>query len=109
MDYGCVLVADEGLLNWKHRILFDFQRTENAKNPGSVNATYILTGVQKSYEANGTQDSQDRNGNETLQSSPFMDSSQPSHASSGVQRSSIILAREGDLDGNTFLPFPFSL
>ena len=64
-----------------------------------MNATYIIAGVPKTPESNGVQKDQDDD--ETMQSSPYMGSSQPNQetVSTTVPKSAIILAREEDLDG----------
>ena len=59
-------------------MLFDFHHRQNQKKPGSVHATYLITGSQASKpstQANGAHESSLDDGN--LQSSPFMSSSMP--------------------------------
>lgn len=83
------------------RMLFDFHRNENSKKPNSVNATYIITGVQKAPETpsttNGAQDSFDG----IPQSSPYISSSMPNQdvATDEIAMSSVVLVREEDLEG----------
>lgn len=90
-------------------MLYDFHRTENAKSPHSVNATYVITGIQKeepgngkaaSTAANGTQEN-DNDDDEMMQSSPYISSSMPNQdsTSQAVGKASIILVREEDFDG----------
>lgn len=84
-------------------MLYEFHRNENAKKPQSVNATYIITGVQhpppKKPVANGarTKDGDD----EVMQSSPFLSSSMPQQdaADEPIRTTSIILVREEDMEG----------
>lgn len=80
-------------------MLFDFHRTENAKKPKSVNATYLVTGTRKRQETslngNPSKDGED----EVMQSSPFMSSQvEPQDdAEDGPPVTSIVLVREEDL------------
>ncbi|KAL2000546.1 hypothetical protein VTN02DRAFT_2933 [Thermoascus thermophilus] len=84
------------------QMLYEFHRTENAKKPQSVNATYIIIGVQhpppKKPATNGThaKDGDD----EVMQSSPFLSSSMPQQdaADEPIRTTSIILVREEDMD-----------
>ncbi|RAL04176.1 uncharacterized protein BO80DRAFT_422538 [Aspergillus ibericus CBS 121593] len=85
------------------QMLYDFHQTENNKKPNSVNATYIITGVQKSPEltsaANGAQDSfYDNNG--IPPSSPYVSSSMPNQdaVTDEIAISSVLLVREEDLE-----------
>lgn len=87
-----------------YRILFEFHRTENAKQPGSVNATYVISGVQRPPEppaTNGHANDKD----EVMQSSPYLPSSMPNQddASDSIPIASIILAREEDLESKLCL------
>lgn len=96
-------------------MLYEFHRTENTKNPRSVNATYVVTGVQKELEeekgasvstANGANaDHEDED--EIMQSSPYISSSMPNQdaASRAVERASVTLVREEDLEGTFSLLF----
>lgn len=80
-------------------MLFEFHRTENAKKPQSVHATYVISGIQKPPEpptTNGHADEDD-----IMQSSPYLPSSMPNQdaVSDTLRIASIILAREEDLEG----------
>ncbi|KAJ5894694.1 hypothetical protein N7495_006385 [Penicillium taxi] len=84
--------------NRAKQILFEFHRNENAKTPQTVHATYVISGIQEQSTING-------NGNankddEVPPSSPYLPSSMPNQDSSSesVRISSIILAREEDLE-----------
>lgn len=86
-------------------MLYDFHHSENKKKPQSVHATYVITGIQKPQEilnANGahTENGGD-DGDDIMQSSPYMPSSMPNQDSvtDEVATTSIILAREEDLEG----------
>lgn len=93
-------------INDMYSILYDFHRTENAKRPGSVHATYVLTGIQKAPEnhptTNGhpTKDGRD-NDDDIMRSSPYLSSSMPQQDTlhEPVKTVSIILTREEDLAG----------
>lgn len=79
-------------------MLYDFHRTENAKKPQSVNATYLITGVRRPPEkstANGVKKDDD---DEVMQSSPFMSTMpQPEDIEKPIRTTSFVLAREEDL------------
>lgn len=84
------------------RMLFEFHRIQNGKKPGTVHATYLLSGTKRrteptvtnGYHILGDQDID-------MQSSPFMSSSmpQPEELQEEAQVQSIILAREEHLEG----------
>ncbi|KAL2856911.1 DNA polymerase subunit Cdc27 [Aspergillus pseudodeflectus] len=84
------------------QMLYDFHHAENAKKPRSVNATYILTGIQKAEDtangagANGTSG----DGDKVMPSSPYIPSSMPNQeaATDQVRISSVLLVREEDLE-----------
>ncbi|KAF9892459.1 hypothetical protein FE257_001568 [Aspergillus nanangensis] len=85
------------------QMLYDFHRNENDKKPGSVNATYVLTGVQNPPApsgANSTHVNGDDKGDDVMQSSPYMSSmpNQDDAASDLVPSTSILLVREEDLE-----------
>ncbi|KAL1851287.1 CDC27 protein [Paecilomyces lecythidis] len=86
-------------------MLYDFHRSENAKKPQSVNATYVITGVQKLPEKPATNGHAKDGEDDVMQSSPFMSSMpQPQEAEEEIRTTSMILAREEDLEDakNTF-------
>ncbi|PYI33987.1 hypothetical protein BP00DRAFT_365821 [Aspergillus indologenus CBS 114.80] len=84
------------------QMLYDFHHNENNKKPNSVNATYILTGVQKAPEpatsTNGFQSSADTD--DIPPSSPYISSSMPNQDGDAdeVAVSSVLLVREEDLE-----------
>lgn len=85
-------------------MLYEFHRNENAKKPGSVNATYVITGIQKPTDpapVNGTQTNGDEEDDQGMQSSPYLPSSMPNQDAVGgsMVTASIILVREEDLKG----------
>ncbi|KAJ5121524.1 uncharacterized protein N7515_009485 [Penicillium bovifimosum] len=82
----------------KH-LLFEFHRSENAKKPQTVHATYVISGFQKAPEpapTNGHADDED----ETMQSSPYLPSSMPNQDtdSASIRTAFIVLVREEDLE-----------
>ncbi|PYI04329.1 hypothetical protein BO78DRAFT_449936 [Aspergillus sclerotiicarbonarius CBS 121057] len=85
------------------QMLYDFHHNENNKKPNSVNATYIITGVQKTPEltsaANEAQDSFD-DSNGIPPSSPYVNSSMPNQdaVTDEIAISSVLLVREEDLE-----------
>lgn len=86
-------------------MLYDFHHNENNKKPNSVNATYIITGMQQPPEppatnGNVTHES-DADGDDIMQSSPYISSSVPNQDAviDSVAAASIILVREEDLEG----------
>lgn len=85
------------------RMLFEFHETQNSKKAGSVHAMYLLGGIPRALvESNGhRQDGEDVN----MQSSPYMSSSMPQEKDEDevIPQSRIILAREGDLEGEKAL------
>ncbi|KAJ5537035.1 hypothetical protein N7513_010221 [Penicillium frequentans] len=84
--------------NRAKQVLYEFHRNENAKKPKSVHATYVISGVQnpEPTTTNGHANDED----EVMQSSPYMPSSMPNQepVSLASRITSIILAREEDLD-----------
>ncbi|KAJ6096131.1 hypothetical protein N7486_006877 [Penicillium sp. IBT 16267x] len=84
--------------NRAKQVLYEFHRNENAKEPQSVHATYVISGVQnpEPTTTNGHANDED----EVMQSSPYMPSSMPNQetVSDASRITSIILAREEDLD-----------
>lgn len=84
-------------------MLYDFHHNENSKKPNSVNATYVITGVQHPPEPPATNgDAHESDGDDIMQSSPYISSSIPNQDASAdaATTSSIILVREEDLEGN---------
>lgn len=79
-------------------MLYDFHQHQNAKKPGTVHATYLVSGTKqpdnKATEA-GQKDGED----EYMQSSPFMSSSmpQPSEETGETSVLSVSLVREEEL------------
>lgn len=90
--------------NLAKQILYEFHHAENIKRPRSVDATYIITGAQKLEEgastsvANGIH--KDQGDDDVMPSSPYISSSLPNQDadSQAVQRASVILVREEDLN-----------
>lgn len=97
-----VYQLDTGNADFTKRMLYDFYQNENSKKPNSVNATYVITGVQHPPEPPATNgDTRESDGDDIMQSSPYISSSMPNQDTvADTITSSIILAREEDLEGN---------
>ena len=86
-------------------MLYEFHHSENAKKPSSVNATYVIAGIQKPPEPLPSKVAQtNKNGDdedEIMQSSPYLPSSMPNQDTTieTAATASIVLAREEDLEG----------
>jgi len=91
------------------RMLYDFHQKQNAKKPGSIHATYLLSGTKRPEDLvplNG--DAKKDGEDDYMQSSPFMSSSMP-QPEDGTGESSVLsitLAREEDLEGRGILTTP---
>lgn len=84
-----------------HRMLFEFHRLQNGKKPGTIHATYLVSGTKRKDEAAATNGSVKKDGeDEYMQSSPFMNSSMPQVEESTGETSvlSISLTGEENLD-----------
>jgi DNA polymerase delta subunit 3 len=82
-------------------MLYEFHHQQSSKHPGSIHATYLLTGVRRASEAVVTADGHSLGveQNDYMQSSPFMSSSMPTNdvtAESLIK--SVMLVREDELD-----------
>ncbi|OCL03189.1 hypothetical protein AOQ84DRAFT_368588 [Glonium stellatum] len=87
-------------VNLAKQMLYDFHQKQNARKPGSVHATYLLTGKKHpntSQHASGmlSQDGEDS----SMQSAPFMSSiPEPESPTETISVTSIILVKEEDLE-----------
>lgn len=84
------------------RMLYDFHRSQNAKKPGTIHATYLLSGTKRSEEPVATNGGARNDGEDDyMQSSPFMGSSMPQidHGTGASGVLSITLVKEQDLEG----------
>ena len=81
-------------------MLYDFHHTQNGRKPGSVHATYLLTGSASPKSIPAEEKHQDGE-DAYMQSSPFMSSSLPQEESihEAPPVKVITLAREEDLEG----------
>jgi DNA polymerase delta subunit 3 len=97
-------------VNAAKRMLFDFHAHENAKRPGSVHATYLLSGIKKIKEKQSLSNGQNglQHDDEPVPSSPppftssMLQSSQKNGDDDDVEVSSIqtiTLVREESLEG----------
>lgn len=85
-------------------MLYEFHRQQNAKKPGAVHATYLVSGTKQenhATESGGKKDGED----EYMQSSPFMSSSMPQQNEDTGETSvlSVSLVREEELESATAL------
>lgn len=83
------------------RMLYEFHRIQNGKKPGSVHATYLLSGTKREEARATNGEAKDDDEDVHMQSSPFMSSSmpQPEETAPAVPILSITLVREEDLEG----------
>lgn len=85
------------------RMLYDFHKKQNQKKPGTVHATYLISGTKRKEEPPATIGGvKDVDGDDYMQSSPFMSSSMPQpEEDQGTGESSVLsitLTREEDLE-----------
>lgn len=83
-------------------MLYEFHRQQNAKKPGTIHATYLISGTKRKEESIAKIRALKKDGEDDyMQSSPFVGSSMPqiddSTGESGVL--SITLVNEEDLEG----------
>jgi DNA polymerase delta subunit 3 len=83
------------------RYLFEFHRLQNAKKPGTIHATYLLSGTRKEEEPVTNADIKKDGEDDYMQSSPFVSSSmpQPQESTGAISVLSIALVKEEDLEG----------
>src|ERR1700712_2034899 len=84
------------------RMLYDFHRSQNAKKPGTIHATYLISGSKSKEKPEPISGELKKDGEDDyMQSSPFIDSSMPQQVEGTGESSvlSITLVREEDLDG----------
>jgi DNA polymerase delta subunit 3 len=89
-----------------NRMLYEFHRQQNGKKPGTVHATYLISGTKRNVEHLVTNGGSKKDGeDEYMQSSPFMSSSipQPEEGTGESSVLSISLTREEDLE-STIVP-----
>jgi DNA polymerase delta subunit 3 len=97
-----------------YRMLFEFHKSQNARKPNSVHATYLVTGTPRRTEkTNGAHGRKGEDAN--MRSSPFMSSipapeepvdsdyisesdDEDTPAPKGVKETQIVLVREEDLE-----------
>ncbi len=83
-------------------MLYDFHRTQNARKPGCLHASYLVGGVRK-LQTNASMNgiNGEDGGDISMQNSSFLSSSMPEQEEE-IERipvTTITLAREEDLDG----------
>lgn len=84
-------------------MLYEFHRKQNAKKPGSVHATYLITGIRRVESPSHTNGASQEDGEDTvMQSSPPLPSSSAPHheeeAEEPVSVRSVLLVKEEHLD-----------
>lgn len=85
-------------------MLYDFHQKQNARNPKSVHATYVIAGrrrVEVPNHTNGTVSQDDDDGDSFMQSSPFPSSlpEKPGLEETTQQVRTITIVTEEELDG----------
>ncbi|KAI6895103.1 hypothetical protein KC318_g5138 [Hortaea werneckii] len=89
--------------NLAKQMLYEFHRKQNAKRPGSVHATYHVTGTrlqQTPHQANGVPSQTDEEDKQMQSSPPLPGSSapQPEETQEPVSIRSVVLAKEEHLE-----------
>ncbi|TVY75645.1 DNA polymerase delta subunit [Lachnellula suecica] len=88
-------------VNSAKEMLYDFHNQQNAKKPGSVHATYLVSGTKRPEDRLATNGRVKRDGEDDyMQSSPLMSSSMPQPVEDTGETSvlSITLVREEELE-----------
>jgi DNA polymerase delta subunit 3 len=88
-------------------MLYDFHNQQNAKKPGTIHATYLLSGTKRREAPVVTNGGVKQDGEDQyMQSSPFMSSSMPQPEEDTGESSvlTISLVREEDLESNGVFP-----
>lgn len=83
-------------------MLYEFHRSQNARRPGCVHASYLLGGIRKPQTSFSTNGANGRDGEDVLmQNSSFLSSSMPEQEEEveKIAVTTITLAREEDLEG----------
>ncbi|RDL40011.1 Uncharacterized protein BP5553_04351 [Venustampulla echinocandica] len=88
-------------VNTAKEMLYEFHSQQNAKKPGTIHATYIVSGTKRKEEPATHAGVKKAGEDEYMQSSPFMGSSMPQTEDNTEECSvlSICLTREEDLEG----------
>lgn len=85
------------------RMLYEFHHQQNSKKPGTVHATYLLSGTKRKEESVPAIPEAKKDGEDDhMQSSPFMTSSMPQFTQDGTVESSVLsitLVTEEKLEG----------
>ncbi len=89
-------------------MLYEFHRQQNGKKPGTIHATYLLSGTKRVEELVPRNGEVKKDGEDDyMQSSPFLASSMPQieDGSGAANVLSITLVREENLEGKSSLGF----
>jgi DNA polymerase delta subunit 3 len=81
-------------------MLYEFHRQQNGKKPGTIHATYLISGIKRTEKSADTKVAKKDGEDEYMQSSPFVNSSIPQADEGGGASSTltITLTREEDLE-----------
>lgn len=87
-------------------MLYDFHRSQNARKPGSIHATYLLCGTytpEKSSATNGKSSATNAGGDVPMSDISFLSSSMPGQEVETefetIPVTTILLVKEEDLEG----------
>ncbi|TAQ86970.1 hypothetical protein B7494_g4705 [Chlorociboria aeruginascens] len=83
-------------VNSAKEMLFEFHRLQNGKKPGTIHATYLISGTKREEEPVTSGDTKKDGEDEYMQSSPFVENSGEGTGESSVL--TITLVREENLD-----------
>lgn len=87
--------------NLAKQMLYEFHRKQNSKKPGSVHATYVITGTKRNTQTNGVHSQDDGEDSVMRSSPPLPGSSMPQsqdEAPTPTSTRSIMLVKEEHLD-----------
>ena len=73
-------------------MLYDFHSNQNAKKPGTVHATYLVSGIKQKESLGANGGVKDTDGDDYMQSSPFMSSSMPQREEEQISGESSVLS-----------------
>lgn len=86
-------------------MLYDFYQKQNSRKPGSVHATYLVTGARRSPQPVQTNGLHSQDEDSLMQSDTFMSSSAPEPdtdtAEETIPVKTIVVAKEEDLEGRS--------
>ncbi|KAL3426029.1 DNA polymerase delta subunit 3 [Phlyctema vagabunda] len=84
-------------VNLAKEMLYDFHRVQNGKKPGTVYATYLVSGIKRKNEPTATNGDAKKDGEDDyMQSSPFMPSSMPQPEENGAEVTVLSITLTGE-------------